>query len=88
MDAGDAFLLWSHKHGAWWRPGGAGYTGRLGEAGWFALDEAVELAAKAMPGTAHRMNALPVLPVPLWAATAMQAAYKAKHPDRGREPWE
>lgn len=29
----DTYLVWSHEHGAWWRPGGHGYTTHLSDAG-------------------------------------------------------
>jgi hypothetical protein len=35
-----AFLLYSHKHAAWWAPARAGYTGALDEAGRYIEDEA------------------------------------------------
>jgi hypothetical protein len=35
------YLLWSNKHGAWWRPDGRGYTDSIEEAGDYTEAEAV-----------------------------------------------
>ena len=84
----EAYLLWSHKHGAWFAAGAEGYTMRLSRAGVFPLSEAVERAARAIAGTANRIGSLPVLPVPATAAAAMVAQYRTYHPTVPAEDWE
>lgn len=43
------FLLWSNKHGMWWRPDGRGYTDDITQAGAYTQDEAVtEVVQSAM----------------------------------------
>jgi len=29
------YLIWSHEHGGWWRPGGWGYVSTISQAGRF-----------------------------------------------------
>jgi hypothetical protein len=41
------FLVWSEEHGAWWRPGRAGYTRSIREAGRYSLDEAAAIVENA-----------------------------------------
>ena len=41
------FLIWSEEHGAWWRPGRAGYTRSIREAGRYSLEEAGDIVKKA-----------------------------------------
>lgn len=36
------YLVWSIEHGAWWKPGGMGYTRDRDKAGRFTLPAAVE----------------------------------------------
>ncbi|BEL07867.1 hypothetical protein Q0Z83_060580 [Actinoplanes sichuanensis] len=40
-------LIWSNKHGMWWRPGRRGYTNSLHEAGRYTEDEARQICADA-----------------------------------------
>lgn len=44
------WLIWSHKHNAWWLPSRYGYTMYLSEAGRFTDEESQEIAAKAALG--------------------------------------
>jgi hypothetical protein len=60
----DAYLIWSHEHAAWWRPGSVGYTEQLAEAGRYSRDDALTICRKA-PGWAKRLGALPELPIRL-----------------------
>jgi hypothetical protein len=83
----DLYLIWSHEHSAWWRPGGRGYTQRISGAGRYTWDRALEICAEAMPGTSTRMGALPELPVRLVDVERMIEDYRAKFPSRA-EPWE
>ncbi len=39
-DGGQAYLLWSNKHGGWWKHPRNGYTRDLDEAGRYSHDEA------------------------------------------------
>jgi hypothetical protein len=59
------YLIWSHEHGRWWLPGGRGYTTNLAEAGRYSRVRALTICARAIPGTAERLGALPELPVRL-----------------------
>ena len=43
-------LIWSEEHGAWWRPGGRGYTTRITEAGRYSKGEAEHICANANVG--------------------------------------
>jgi hypothetical protein len=38
--AGGPWLVWSHEHSAWWRPGWHGYTTRVRDAGRYEYAEA------------------------------------------------
>lgn len=40
------YLLWSHKHNAWWRPDGWGYTDNIDDAGRFAERDAVRYVVR------------------------------------------
>lgn len=46
----DEYLIWSEEHGAWWRPGGHGYTSSLAQAGRFTEAKAREISASANGG--------------------------------------
>jgi hypothetical protein len=41
------FLIWSIEHEAWWRPGHAGYTRNLGEAGVYFEESARDILKRA-----------------------------------------
>lgn len=43
-------LIWSNKHGAWWRAGSLGYTTVLTEAGYYAAEEAAEIVYQSSMG--------------------------------------
>jgi len=64
-DVWSPYLIWSHEHGAWWGPGGFGYTSNMDEAGRYSREEAIRICRKAIPGTAAELGALPELPVRL-----------------------
>jgi hypothetical protein len=38
-----AHMIYSHEHGAWWRPRRTGYTGVLAEAGRYGAEEAEQI---------------------------------------------
>jgi hypothetical protein len=59
------YLVWSHEHGAWWGPGGCGYTPKLSQAGRYSRADALMICTRAIPGTAAREGSLPELPVRL-----------------------
>ncbi len=42
-----AWLIWSHEHKAWWKPGGLGYTKDRREAGRFMQSEAAQICFEA-----------------------------------------
>lgn len=86
-DTGDLYLIWSHEHGRWWGAGRRGYTRSIAEAGRYNRAEALLICAKAIAGTAQRMQALPELPVRLADVEAFTNAYMAA---LGQlvEPWE
>jgi hypothetical protein len=46
----DAYLVWSHEHGAWWRPKRAGYTTHHDHAGFYTREEALAICAQARGG--------------------------------------
>lgn len=41
------YLIWSHEHDAWWRPGGWGYTTNVDEAGRYSLIDASRIVLDA-----------------------------------------
>ena len=47
------YLVFSHEHGRWWRPGASGYTAKLSEAGRHTRETALRICASAIPGAAH-----------------------------------
>jgi hypothetical protein len=50
------YLVWSNKHGAWWRPGHRGYTNSLHEAGRYTQAEAQEIVSRSNIVDLHRTN--------------------------------
>lgn len=60
---GDAYLIWSHEHYAWWGPQGDGYTRELEEAGRYQRERALLICANAIPGTMQRLGTFPEIPV-------------------------
>lgn len=57
------YLIWSHQHGAWWCPGGFGYTQHVGDAGRFGRDKALEICRAALPGQYKPGGPFPDLPI-------------------------
>ncbi len=45
----NAYLVWSHEHGAWWA-GVSGYTTHLNQAGRFTRREAIKICVTARGG--------------------------------------
>ena len=82
------YLLWSHEHHAWWGQGRAGYVRRVSAAGRYTREEAVEICADAIPGTAQRYGALPELPVRLSDIDEIRGRFREEFPDLPPEPWE
>jgi hypothetical protein len=81
------YLIWSHEHGRWWLRR-HGYTPHLSEAARFTREQAIDICAKAITGTASRLRALPDLPVRLTDVEAMVTHYKTVHPIFPPEEWE
>lgn len=55
------YLIWSHEHLAWWRPGRQGYTRSIAAAGVYSRDDAMEIVAGAtLDWGAGVPNELPV----------------------------
>lgn len=46
----DEYLIWSEEHGAWWRPGSAGYTTSMAKAGRYTEDKARAIVNSANGG--------------------------------------
>jgi hypothetical protein len=44
---GCEFAIWSFKHRAWWRANQLGYTEVLEQAGFYPLEKAIEICARA-----------------------------------------
>lgn len=44
------YLVWSHEHGAWWRPERRGYTTDLDAAGRYSRGEAIKICALSRDG--------------------------------------
>lgn len=83
MSLDGIYLIWSHEHRAWWGPGGMGYVQSMSEAGHYTRERALLLCAKAIPGTADRMGALPELPIPLRDVLAFTSAFLTDFPGQG-----
>ena len=48
--ADDLYLIWSEEHGAWWKPGGIGYTRSIKLAGRYSRDRAEAISAEGNRG--------------------------------------
>ena len=44
-----SYVIWSHKHNAWWKPDRCGYTRVLSEAGRYSAVEAGEITVPVVP---------------------------------------
>lgn len=79
------YLVWSHEHGGWWRPGSFGYSPRLSEAARMTRVQALAVCKRAMPGAREALNELPVR---LDDIEEMLADYRERFPDYPeREGW-
>lgn len=57
------FLLWSNKHGMWWRPEARGYTPDVAYAGRYTEQEAVERVVRsAYHGRVDQVTCMVVAP--------------------------
>ena len=72
------YLIFSHEHAAWWRPGSQGYTTKLSEAGRYTRPAALQICAKAIPGAAH-LNALAEVPVAYEDAIDFHHLHTSQH---------
>lgn len=82
MDNDDnVYLIWSHEHGAWWGPGGHSYVGKVSAAGRYTRQKAIDVCAKAMPGTSDRMGRLPELPVRLSDVQTVIGDFATRYPN-------
>jgi hypothetical protein len=59
----EPYLIWSHKHGAWWGPARCGYVRPLAQAGRYTRAEALDICTRALPGTSRTLLTFPELPV-------------------------
>lgn len=59
----EQYLVWSHEHGAWWRPNRAGYTVHLEDAGLYSRDEAISICAESRDGWGMRQDVPSEIPV-------------------------
>jgi hypothetical protein len=55
---GDRWLVWSNEHNGWWRPGRAGYTEDMGQAGRFTFTEAQQIITDSARGGVQRNGLL------------------------------
>jgi hypothetical protein len=53
------FLIWSNQHGAWWAPGGRGYTLDITVAGRFSKQDATAKVVDAGAYGPHRLDGVP-----------------------------
>jgi hypothetical protein len=57
------FVLWSNKHGTWWRPDARGYTEDIGEAGRYSQAAAVQhVVQSAFHGKVDKVTCMVVAP--------------------------
>jgi hypothetical protein len=84
----DIYLIWSHEHHRWWGPGFNGYVQSFEKAGRYTHREALVTCARAIPGNAKAMGALPELPVRLSDMVMLRVLYRSGEFDGEREPWE
>ncbi len=72
----EGYVIWSHEHGCWWRPGSAGYTNDLRSAGVYSRDEAMQISHRGRDGweAGEIPDELPVRlsDLPKWASLAVQ----------------
>jgi hypothetical protein len=57
----DSYLIWSHEHSGWWRPGGLGYSSDIDSAGRFT--RTLDICRRAPPGQYKPGWPLPELPI-------------------------
>ncbi len=68
------YLVWSHEHGAWWRPESRGYTTEFDAAGRYPRCEAIKICALSRDGWGNA-GVPSELPVAEDDALACQAAF-------------
>jgi hypothetical protein len=85
--ADGVYLIWSHKHGKWWKPFELGYTRRFSEAGLYSRADALQICNRSIPGAAQ-IKALPTLPVRLEDVLLMLRDRSGAEYVPGGEPWE
>jgi hypothetical protein len=83
----ELYVIWSHEHRRWWGVNARGYVQSFMAAGRYTHREALLICARAIPGNAQAMGALPELPVRLADVLMMQLLYRADHASE-KEPWE
>ena len=72
----DAYVVWSHEHGCWWRANFAGYTTDVRHAGVYARAEAISISHRGRDGWSggSKPDELPirVSDLPQWAQDALK----------------
>lgn len=56
----DDYLIWSHEHGAWWKPNSLGYTTNISRAGVYSRDDATDIVRRATIDWTRAPNEVPV----------------------------
>ena len=77
----NTYLIWSHKHSAWWGPNNRGYFPRLEHAGRYSREDAIEICALARDGWdgEGRPSEIPVCEADV---DECRAIFEAKRPRR------
>ena len=86
--SGPAWLIWSNEHRAWWRGGGNGYTVQVSQAGLYSEADALDICARAIPGTASQLGMLPEVPVSSVHMGLLVERFRVAYPMLLPQAWE
>ena len=79
----------SARRAAWNASGGGnGYTMQVSQAGLYSEADALDICARAIPGTASRLGMLPEIPVSSVHMGLLVERFRVAHPMLPLEPWE